>query len=99
MTVFERADRPGGLLMYGLPNMKLDKQVVRRRIDLMTEEGIRFITNTRVGHDLPAHQLMEQFDAVVLCGGATLARAAGTGKSPSQIRFAKTCFAKSCEPG
>jgi len=74
VTVFERADRPGGLLMYGIPNMKLDKEIVWRRINLMAEEGVRFVTNTSVGHDLPAHQLMEQFDAVVLCGGATLAR-------------------------
>lgn len=74
VTVFERADRIGGLLMYGIPNMKLDKEIVQRRIDLMAEEGIRFITGTEVGKDYPTDQLMEEFDAVVLCGGATQPR-------------------------
>ncbi|MHB1459442.1 MAG: glutamate synthase subunit beta [Armatimonadota bacterium] len=75
VTVFERADRPGGLLMYGIPNMKLDKKnVVQRRLDIMAEEGIRFITNTEVGKDLPVHDLCAEFDAVVLCGGATKPR-------------------------
>ena len=74
VTVFERADRIGGLLMYGIPNMKLDKDVVQRRIDLMTAEGIKFVTRTEVGKDLPAAQLMEAFDASVLCGGATKPR-------------------------
>lgn len=70
VTVFERADRPGGLLMYGIPNMKLDKNKVVRRINLMKEEGISFITNTEVGKDLPADSLLQDYDAVVLCGGA-----------------------------
>src|SRR5438445_4710470 len=74
VTVFERADRIGGLLMYGIPNMKLDKRLVQRRVDLMVEEGIRFITNTAVGMDYPADQLMKEFDAVVLCSGATKPR-------------------------
>ncbi len=74
VTVFERADRIGGLLMYGIPNMKLDKQVVQRRIDLMTEEGVTFVPNTEVGKDYPANKLIEDFDAVVLCGGATKPR-------------------------
>jgi glutamate synthase (NADPH/NADH) small chain len=74
VTVFERADRIGGLLMYGIPNMKLDKHVVQRRIDLMAAEGIRFVPNTEVGKDYPAAQLREDFDAIVLCGGATLPR-------------------------
>jgi glutamate synthase (NADPH) small chain len=74
VTVFERADRPGGLLMYGIPNMKLDKQIVARRIQLMQAEGVRFVTNAHVGHDLPAKQLRDEYAAVVLCGGATLAR-------------------------
>ena len=74
VTVFERADRIGGLLMYGVPNMKLDKQeVVQRRVDLMAEEGINFVTNTEVGKDYPADKLLTEFDAVVLCGGATKA--------------------------
>ena len=74
VTVFERADRVGGLLMYGIPNMKLDKKVVQRRIDLMTEEGITFKVNTEVGKNYPAEQLMSEFDAVVLCTGATKGR-------------------------
>ena len=74
VTVYERADRIGGLLVYGIPNMKLDKSVVQRRVDLMAAEGIEFVTGTEIGRDLPADQLMEEFDAVVLCGGATSAR-------------------------
>lgn len=75
VTVFERADRPGGLLMYGIPNMKLDKKkVVQRRTELMAAEGVQFITNTEVGKDYPADKLMKEFDAVVLCGGATKPR-------------------------
>src|SRR5207249_10927445 len=71
VTVFERADRVGGLLMYGIPNMKLEKNVVQRRVDLMAAEGVKFITNCEVGKDYPAARLREEFDAVVLCGGAT----------------------------
>jgi glutamate synthase (NADPH/NADH) small chain len=72
VTVFERADRAGGLLMYGIPNMKLDKrEVVQRRIDLMKAEGITFVTGCEVGRDYPAAKLRQEFDAVVLCGGAT----------------------------
>jgi len=74
VTVFERADRVGGLLMYGIPNMKLEKHIVQRRIDIMAEESVTFITNTEIGKDLPAEQLTQDFDAVVLCGGATKAR-------------------------
>ncbi|HEX2949406.1 MAG TPA: glutamate synthase subunit beta, partial [Armatimonadota bacterium] len=74
VTVFERADRIGGLLMYGIPNMKLDKTVVQRRIDLMAAEGVTFVTNTEVGKDLPVEQLRSEFDAIVLCGGATKPR-------------------------
>ncbi|MEO6183606.1 MAG: glutamate synthase subunit beta [Verrucomicrobiota bacterium] len=75
VTVFERADRVGGLLMYGIPNMKLDKKaVVQRRIDQMTAEGITFLTNTEVGKNFSAEQLLKDFDAVVLCTGATKGR-------------------------
>lgn len=74
VTVYERADRPGGLLMYGIPNMKLDKQVVMRRLQLMEAEGVRFICNTEIGKDLPARQLLEQYDAVILATGATKPR-------------------------
>ncbi|MDQ3250377.1 MAG: glutamate synthase subunit beta [Chloroflexota bacterium] len=72
VTVFERADRIGGLLMYGIPNMKLDKAaVVQRRVDLLRAEGVKFVTNTEVGKDYPIDKLRSEFAAVVLCGGAT----------------------------
>lgn len=74
VTVFERADRLGGLLMYGIPNMKLDKTLVERRIDLLAAEGIKFITNTEVGCDYQVDRLQKEFDSIVLCGGATKAR-------------------------
>ncbi|MCH5212185.1 MAG: glutamate synthase subunit beta, partial [Oscillospiraceae bacterium] len=74
VTVFERSDRPGGLLMYGIPNMKLDKSIVERRIKLMEAEGIVFKTNTEVGKNYPAVKLVDEFDAVVLCTGATKPR-------------------------
>jgi len=71
VTVYERADRIGGLLMYGIPNMKLEKTIVQRRVDLMAQEGVTFITNTTIGVDIPATKLRHEFDAVVLCCGAT----------------------------
>jgi glutamate synthase (NADPH/NADH) small chain len=75
VTVFERADRPGGLLMYGIPNMKLDKeQVVLRRIKQMEAEGITFVCNTEVGKNYSAEKLLKEFDAVVLATGATKPR-------------------------
>ena len=75
VTVFERADRVGGLLMYGIPNMKLDKQkVVLPRIAQMEAEGVKFLTNTEVGAGYPAKKLLKEFDAVVLCTGATKPR-------------------------
>jgi glutamate synthase (NADPH/NADH) small chain len=75
VTVFERADRPGGLLMYGIPNMKLDKQeVVLRRIKQMEDEGIKFVCNTEVGKNYPAEKLLKEFDAVILATGATKPR-------------------------
>ncbi|PYJ58605.1 MAG: glutamate synthase [Verrucomicrobia bacterium] len=75
VTVFEREDRPGGLLMYGIPNMKLDKEeVVMRRIKLLEQEGIKFVCNCDVGRFLSAQQLLEEFDAIVLCLGATKPR-------------------------
>ena len=74
MTVFERAGRIGGLLMYGIPNMKLDKDVVSRRVGLMEEEGIDFRTGVTVGADIAADELQAEFDAVVLATGATVAR-------------------------
>lgn len=74
VTVFERDDRVGGLLMYGIPNPHLDKRVVDRRVKLLTEEGIRFVTNTEIGKDYPAENLLKEYDAVVICTGATRPR-------------------------
>src|SRR5208282_5232145 len=75
VTVFERADRPGGLLMYGIPNMKLDKkEVVLRRLELLEKEGVKFVCNTEVGKNYPAEKLLKEFDAVILATGATKPR-------------------------
>jgi len=70
VTVYEKSNRVGGLLMYGIPNFKLDKEVVKRRIKLMADEGIVFKTGVNVGVDISAVELKEQYDAVVLCGGS-----------------------------
>jgi len=74
VTVYERDDRPGGLLRYGIPDFKLEKNVVERRIELMKEDGINFICNTEVGRDIPADELVRTHDAVVLAGGSTIPR-------------------------
>lgn len=74
VTVYERHDRPGGLLMYGIPNMKLDKNIVSRRLRLLEESGIHFVLNTEIGRDITAAELTENYDAVVLCCGATKPR-------------------------
>ncbi len=74
VTVFERDDRIGGLLMYGIPNMKLDKQIVQRRVDLLAAEGVKFVVNTEIGKNYPAEKLLKEFDSVVLCVGATKPR-------------------------
>ena len=71
ITVFEREDRIGGLLMYGIPNMKLEKRIVQRRVDLMAAEGVEFVTRTDVGKDKKAGELLERYDAVILCCGAS----------------------------
>ena len=70
VTVFEREDRPGGLLMYGIPNMKLEKEVIERRIRIMQAEGIEFLTGMDVGHTVDAAEVAAHYDAVVLCCGA-----------------------------
>ena len=74
VTVFERADRIGGLLTYGIPDFKLEKHVVDRRIKLMEDEGVLFQTNTWVGKDYLTSDIKEKFDAIILCGGSTQAR-------------------------
>lgn len=71
VTVYERSDRIGGLLMYGIPNMKLDKALVQRRTDLMNAEGVEFVTNSAVGVDVDPNDLVRDFDAVLLACGAT----------------------------
>jgi glutamate synthase (NADPH/NADH) small chain len=89
VTVYERDDRIGGLLMYGIPNMKLDKKIVQRRIDLMAREGVRFVTGVEVGRDIPAARLLESSDAVLLCCGATRPRDLDVeGRSLQGIHFA-----------
>ena len=89
VTVFEQSDRAGGLLTYGIPNMKLEKSIVKRRLDLMTEEGILFVTNTKVGDTFETDRLMNEFDAVVLCGGASRPRdIEADGRTLNGIHFA-----------
>ena len=70
VTVFEREDRPGGLLMYGIPNMKLEKSIVQRRLELMAAQGVEFRTGVDVGRDISPEELRRDYDAVVLCCGA-----------------------------
>ena len=74
VTVFERDDRIGGLLRYGIPDFKLDKKILDRRLKLMEEEGIVFKTNSEVGKNVNAKDLHENFDAIILCGGSTQPR-------------------------
>ena len=89
VTVYERDDRIGGLLMYGIPNMKLDKTVVARRVDLLAAEGIRFLTGTAVGRDVEAERLVRDFDAVVLATGSTIPRDLGVeGRELAGVHFA-----------
>jgi glutamate synthase (NADPH) small chain len=74
VKVFERADRPGGLLMYGIPDFKLEKQHVHRRVKQLTDEGVEFVCNANIGVNVPTADLRRDFDAIVLCGGATQGR-------------------------
>ncbi len=71
VTVFERSDRLGGLLMYGIPNMKLEKHIIDRKIKVMAEEGVRFVTNTDIGKDAKSKKLIEGFDRIVFACGAS----------------------------
>ena len=79
VTVYERDDRIGGLLMYGIPNMKLDKSVIARRQKIMEEEGIVFKTGCDVGRDIPVKDICNKYDVMVLCGGAKKARPLNAG--------------------
>ena len=89
VTVYERADRAGGLLRYGIPNMKLDKSVIDRRIELMEESGIEFVYNTNVGKDITGKELLAKYDRVVLACGASHPRdIAVPGRDAKGIFFA-----------
>src|SRR5438034_1369357 len=74
VTVYERDDQPGGLLRYGIPDFKLEKWVVERRVQVMEEDGVVFKCNVEVGKDIPADELVRGNDAVVLAGGSTIPR-------------------------
>ena len=98
VTVYERADRLGGLLMYGIPNMKLDKKIIDRRIAVMEKLGIEFITKCDVGKDISADEMNEKYDSVILCGGATTPRDLSIpGRELSGIRFAVDFLKKSTQ--
>src|SRR5262249_23185684 len=90
VTVYERADRIGGLLMYGIPNMKLDKdKVVTRRVKVMEEEGVTFVTNAHIGVTHDIHKLPPDFAPMVLCTGATNPRALDVpGRNLKGVHFA-----------
>ena len=89
VTVFERSDRPGGLLRYGIPNMKLDKSVIDRRIRLMEEAGVKFVMNADVGKDIAAEGLLNEYDSVILACGASNPRDIKVpGREANGIRFA-----------
>ncbi|MBQ7521721.1 MAG: glutamate synthase subunit beta [Clostridia bacterium] len=89
VTVFERSDRVGGLLMYGIPNMKLEKHIIQRRVEIMEKEGIVFRTNVNVGKDIGAEEILHHFDRVVLACGASNPRDINvTGRDAKGIYFA-----------
>ena len=96
VTVYERDDRIGGLLMYGIPPMKLEKDLVERRVKLLLEEGVRFVVNTHVGVDVDSRQLLSQNGAVLLACGATQPRDLPiVGRELSGIHFAMEFLLKS----
>ena len=83
------SDRPGGLLMYGIPNMKLEKWVIDRRVKILQDEGIEFVMNADVGGNVSAEELQDKYDAVVLCCGAKQARdITAPGRDAQGIYFA-----------
>ncbi len=89
VTVFERADRPGGLLMYGIPNMKLDKELVLKRVQIMKDEGVEFRTSVCVGKDISAEALKKDFDAILIAAGSTRPRdLAVPGRELKGVHFA-----------
>lgn len=89
VTVYEREDRAGGLLMYGIPNMKLEKSVINRRIEIMKAEGVQFVTNADVGHNVSANEILSKSDAVVLaCGSSNPRDIKAEGRDAEGIYFA-----------
>jgi glutamate synthase (NADPH/NADH) small chain len=89
VTVFERADRIGGLLRYGIPEFKMEKHILNRRLSLMIEEGIKFRTNANVGVNVSVEELRKNFDAILLAGGSTMPRdLAVPGRNLTGIHFA-----------
>ncbi|MCR4888267.1 MAG: glutamate synthase subunit beta [Ruminococcus sp.] len=89
VTVFERSDRIGGLLMYGIPNMKLEKHIIQRRVELMRAEGVEFITNSNVGLNVSANDILDGFDAVILaCGSSNPRDIKAEGRDAEGIYFA-----------
>jgi len=74
VTVYERDEKPGGLLRYGIPDFKMEKNIIDRRLEVMEQEGIQFKTGVHIGIDITAEELRKQYDTVVLCGGATVRR-------------------------
>ncbi len=98
VTVFERDDRIGGLLMYGIPPMKLEKNIIDRRVKLMAQEGINFVTSAWIGKTHPTAKLQAEFDAIVLAGGATAARDLQVeGRNLKGVHFAMEFLLKSCK--
>ena len=89
VTVFERSDRVGGLLMYGIPNMKLEKHIIDRKIKVMEEEGVTFVTGVDIGRDKKASQLLKEYDRVVLaCGSSNPRDISAPGRDAKGIYFA-----------
>lgn len=89
VTVYEREDRVGGLLMYGIPNMKLEKSVINRRVEIMKAEGVKFVTNADVGHNVSAEEIMNSSDAVILaCGSSNPRNIEAVGRDAEGIYFA-----------
>ncbi len=89
VTVYERDDRAGGLLMYGIPNMKLEKSVIARRVEIMKAEGVKFVTNADVGHNVSANEILSKSDAVILaCGSSNPRDIKADGRDAEGIYFA-----------
>src|SRR5262249_11352945 len=108
VTVYEKADRIGGLLRYGIPEFKMEKLVLDRRFDQLEAEGVKFVTNSHVGHSVPVEDLQREFDAILLAGGAEAPRDLTVpGRELKGIHFAmeflpqanKRCLGDELEPG